>query len=147
MPKQAITNAEIEKCFPVMSELRPHLEKETFLKLVRDMETEGFKLAFIEENSKVVAAAGYRIFSSLFMGKNLYVDDLVTSQNVRSKGHGEAMITWLRSLAQESGCNYLHLDSGTQRCQAHKFYFRQGLTIASYHFSEALSARQSEETA
>lgn len=147
MPRQAVTDAEIEKCFPVMSELRPHLAKESFLKLVRDMETEGYKLAFIEENSKVVAVAGYRIFTNLFMGKNLYVDDLVTSRSVRSKGYGEAIISWLRSLAQESGCNYLHLDSGTQRHQAHKFYFRQGLTIASYHFSEELSATQSEEVA
>lgn len=33
---------------------------------------------------------------------------------------------------------FLHLDSGTHRGRAHKFYFDQGFTIASYHFSEAL---------
>ena len=31
-----------------------------------------------------------------------------------------------------------HLDSGTQRGEAHKFYFNQGFTITSYHFSEQL---------
>lgn len=139
MPRQAKTDAEIEKCFPVMAELRPHLKKESFLEMVRHMETEGFKLAFIEESGEVVAVAGYRIFTSLFMGKNLYVDDLVTSESVRSKGHGEAMLSWLRSLAKENDCTHLHLDSGTQRHRAHKFYFSQGLTIASYHFSENLN--------
>jgi len=45
----------------------------------------------------------------------------------------------LRANATEAGCNYYHLDSGTHRDQAHKFYFRQGFTIASYHFSEQLN--------
>ena len=50
------------------------------------------------------------------------------------------MIHWLRNKAIDAGCNYIHLDSGTHRAQAHKFYFKQGFTIASYHFSEELNA-------
>jgi len=30
-----------------------------------------------------VAAAGYRIYTNLFMGKHLYVDDLVTLESAR----------------------------------------------------------------
>jgi len=139
MPKQATTDIEIENCFDVMSELRTQLKKGQFLSTVRHMETEGYKLAFIEDGGKVVAVAGYRIYSNLFMGKHLYVDDLVTSENARSKGHGEQLIKWLRNVAKEEGCNFYHLDSGTHRGTAHKFYFNQGFTIASYHFSEQLN--------
>ena len=139
MPRVAVTDKEIESCFDVMSELRPHIIKSEFLNTVREMESQGFKLVFIEENTKVVAAAGYRISTNLFLGKNLYVDDLVTSESVRSKGYGEVLIAWLRNLAIENKCNTLHLDSGTQRGQAHKFYFRNGLTIVNYHFSADLS--------
>ena len=139
MPKQAITDQEVENCFEVMSELRPHLKRENFLETIRAMETEGYKLAFIEDQGRVVAVAGYRIYTNLFMGKHLYVDDLVTASSGRSKGYGEAMVNWLRAKATEAGCNYYHLDSGTHRDQAHKFYFRQGFTIASYHFSEQLN--------
>ncbi|MGC1510097.1 GNAT family N-acetyltransferase [Ketobacter sp.] len=138
MPQQAITDEEIESCFDVMSELRPHLQRESFLTQVRDMEIEGYKLAYLKDDDKVVAVAGYRIYSNLFMGKHLYVDDLVTSDAKRSKGYGETMLSWLRAQAVDAGCHYLHLDSGTHRHQAHKFYFRHGLTIASYHFSEKL---------
>ena len=88
MPQQAITDIEIEKCFDVMSELRTHLNKSEFLSTVRNMETEGYKIAFIEEKGKVVATAGYRIYTNLFMGKHLYVDDLVTAEVERSKGYG-----------------------------------------------------------
>ncbi len=94
----------------------------------------------IEQDNEVVAVAGYRIFTNLFMGKNLYVDDHVTSDKYRSNGHGETMIAWLRDQAMENNCAHFHLDSGTQRHLAHKFYFRQGMSIASYHFSEDLNA-------
>lgn len=139
MPRQAITDIEIESCFTVISQLRTHLKKENFLSTIRHMETEGYKLAFIEDEGQVVATAGYRIYTNLFMGKHLYVDDLVTSADVRSKGYGEQMVKWLRDEARKQNCNFYHLDSGTHRGEAHKFYFKQGFTIASYHFSEQLN--------
>lgn len=73
------------------------------------------------------------------MGKYLYIDDLVTAESQRSKGYGETLVRWLRELAIKEGCTYLHLDSGTHRGRAHKFYFEQGFTIASYHFNEELN--------
>ena len=143
MPQRATTDAEIEACFEVMAELRPHLKKHQFLSTVRNMEHEGFRLIYIATDNiatdnKVVAAAGYRICSNLFMGKHLYVDDLVTANANRSSGYGKRMIEWLRGEAKGSGCRFFHLDSGTHRGRAHKFYFQEGFTIASYHFSEEL---------
>jgi len=112
--------------------------RELFLAQVREMEKDGFRIAYIEEDGEVVTVSGYRIYTTLFMGKNLYVDDLVTSEQHRSKGYGEEMINWLRGIGRENGCNYLHLDSGTQRHAAHKFYLCQGLSITSFHFAEQL---------
>ena len=121
-----------------MVELRTHLKRDDFLDTVRHMESEGYRLAYIEDDQELVAVAGYRIYTNLFFGKNLYVDDLVTSASARSKGYGEQMIDWLRDKARNAGCRSYHLDSGTARGQAHKFYFNQGFMISSYHFSEQL---------
>jgi len=139
VPTQAKTDSEILGCFDVMVELRPHLRRDKFVETVRAMEGEGYQLVFIADQERVVAVSGFRIYTNLFMGKHLYVDDLVTASRVRSKGYGELMVNWLRTRAIEAGCNYLHLDSGTHRGQAHEFYFKQGFTIASYHFSEQLN--------
>ncbi len=138
MPIDAKTDAEIQKCFDVMAELRTHLKRDDFLDTVRHMESEGYRLAYIEDDQGLVAVAGYRIYTNLFFGKNLYVDDLVISASARSKGYGEQMINWLRDKARNAGCRSYHLDSGTARGQAHKFYFNQGFMISSYHFSEQL---------
>ena len=83
IPKNAISDVEIERYFDVMSELRTHLECDQFLETVRDMELQGFQLAYLEEDEKVVAVAGFRIAKNLFLGKHLYIDDLVTSQKIR----------------------------------------------------------------
>lgn len=137
--KLATTDEDIQACFTVLVQLRPHLKADEFLSTVRAMQTEGYCLAYIEEDNKVAAVAGYRIARNLFMGKHLYVDDLVTAEQQRSKGYGEQLIQWLREQALANNCNYFHLDSGTHRGSAHRFYFKQGLTIASYHFSEKLN--------
>ncbi|MEC7823062.1 MAG: GNAT family N-acetyltransferase [Pseudomonadota bacterium] len=138
VPKDATSDNEIEKCFDVMSELRPHLERSKFLHTVREMESHGFKLAYIEDANTVVAVAGYRIAQNLFLGKHLYIDDIVTSQNIRSKGYGDTLYKWLRKKAQNTGCTHIHLDSAVHRGDTHRFYFRQGLTISSFHFREKL---------
>jgi len=137
-PLMAETDEDIARCFAVMQELRPHLLEESFVSTVRGMAADGYQLVFIEEGGSVVALAGYRIHTTLFMGRNLYVDDLVTSSHSRSKGYGKVLIDWLRNVARESACTHLHLDSGTQRHRAHRFYLCQGMDIESFHFSEKL---------
>lgn len=140
MPEHAATDAEIADCYEVMAELRPHLPRERFLPLVKSMHADGYRLACIREAGRVVAVAGYRISTNLFYGRNLYVDDLVTAESERSKGHGKALLDWLKQLARDEGCDAFHLDSGVQRKRAHRFYLREGLELSSHHFSTRFRA-------
>jgi GNAT superfamily N-acetyltransferase len=137
-PQHAVTDGDIAGCFDVMAELRPRLQRESFIPLVRSMEPHGFRLAFISDGGRVVAVAGYRISTNLFYGRHLYVDDLVTSDAERSKGHGRELLAWLRALAVERGCAAFHLDSGVQRKRAHAFYLREGLALSGHHFDVRL---------
>jgi GNAT superfamily N-acetyltransferase len=141
MPEHAVTDDEIASCFDVMAELRPHLGRGNFATLIRSMKADGYRLACIRIANRVVAVAGYRISTNLFLGRNLYVDDLVTADTERSKGYGRELLAWLRGIAVENGCRTLHLDSGVQRKRAHEFYLREGLELSSYHFSVRLDER------
>jgi GNAT superfamily N-acetyltransferase len=137
----AETDEAILACYDVMAQLRPHVAREGFLATVRALQKEGLRLACVREDGRVVAVAGYRISNNLFCGKHLYVDDLVTDDAERSKGHGKALLAWLRQQAVEQGCEVFHLDSGVQRKRAHAFYEREGMELASYHFSARLKPR------
>ena len=139
--ERAESDEAILACQAVMAELRPHVASGDFLKTVRALEGEGLRLACVKDNGRVVAVAGYRISDNLFCGRHLYVDDLVTAETERSKGHGKALLAWLRQLAVDSGCDVFHLDSGVQRKRAHEFYLREGLELIGYHFSERLKPR------
>ncbi len=136
--KLAVEDHEIARCFPVMAALRAHLEAGDFVPLVRRMQDEGYRLAYLEELGEVRAVAGFRIYTSLFLGRSLYVDDLVTAPESRSRGHGRHLLGWLRERAVEECCRALHLDSDVQRHAAHRFYFEQGLHINCYHFHQGL---------
>ena len=141
MVEHADTDEAILACHEVMAELRPHVARGDFLKTVRSLQSEGLRLACIRDGGRVVAVAGYRISTNLFCGRHLYVDDLVTAESERSKGHGKALLGWLRQQAVENDCDVFHLDSGVQRKRAHQFYLREGLELSSYHFSERLKPR------
>ena len=131
----AATPEEIERCFPVMHQLRPLLVAGEFVERIQAQQAEGYQLASLEYDGRVVSVAGFRVQKMLSSGKTFYVDDLVTDAAARSQGHGEAMIQWLIALARDAGCNTFSLDSGTHRQDAHAFYLRERLRITSFHFS------------
>jgi GNAT superfamily N-acetyltransferase len=138
MVRRAESDAEVARCYDIMAELRPHITRDTFLPLVRTMAAEGYRLAFVEEGGEVVAVAGYRMSTNLFMGRHLYVEDLVTAGKKRSQGYGAQLIDWLQKEAGRQKCSFVDLDSGTHRGDAHRFYFRHGFTIACFHFAKRL---------
>jgi GNAT superfamily N-acetyltransferase len=134
--RRATSEEEVRRCFPVMQQLRTHLTLERYLDFVTRMQAkEGYELAYAEEAGAVTAVAGYRYLNMLYTdGKVLYVDDLVTDPDLRSRGYGHALIAWLTEEARRNGCVELHLDSGVQRFDAHRFYFSERMHISSYHF-------------
>ncbi len=135
----AETEAEKRACFPVVKQLRQHLTgEEAFLAQVERQASHGYRLAFVEDEGEVRAVAGFRVGETLFAGKWLYLDDLVTDEAARSRGYGKALLDFLKAHAEAEGCKEFHLDSGVQRLEAHAFYFREGLRISSYHFQMKL---------
>ena len=134
----AESDSRIAACYPVMQLLRPHLQEDEFISRVRAQQSDGYRLALTEVDGVAVAVAGFRLAENLAWGRFLYVDDLVTGQEHRSRGIGSQMLDWLREYARSRGCQQLHLDSGMQRKDAHRFYLREGMEKAGYHFAESL---------
>jgi GNAT superfamily N-acetyltransferase len=136
--KLADSDADIARVWPVMRVLRPHIESEAaFLAQVRRQQAgSGWRLIYVEDAGAPVAAAGFRISEWLAWGKALYVDDLICLETHRGKGFAEALMAWMEELARKEGCGEFHLDSGTHRLAAHRFYHRLKLGIASFHFQK-----------
>ena len=136
---KATTDEQILATREVMRQLRPHVFSDDYLAAVwRMKQTDGYQLAALYDGDEVRAVAGYRFMEMFYSGRILYVDDLNTDERFRSKGYGKALLDWLKAEARAQGCGQIHLDSGVQREQTHRFYFREGLTINCYHFHMTL---------
>ncbi len=138
----AESDVDILACHPVMHELRPAITRDEFLVRVRRQQTSGYHLAFVGLQGDPVAVAGFRIGENLAWGRFLYVDDLVTRSHNRSQGHGRSLLNWLAQFGLDAGCEQMHLDSGLQRVDAHRFYEREAMPATGYHFAKTLANHQ-----
>lgn len=131
-----ISDSDIQATYPVMSQLRSHVPEHEYVDRVkRQQNAGGYRLAAVIDDGEVRCVAGYRVSECLSWGKFLYVDDLVSDQNKRSKNYGKEMMDWLIAEARAAGCGEFHLDSGVQRHGAHRFYLRERMDITCYHFA------------
>jgi len=123
---------------PVHRQLRPHLPAD-YARRMGEVFASGAEMAVAVSGGKVVGLTVYRVIEKTYSGREFYCDDLVTDEASRSSGAGRAMIAHMERLSRERHCDTFALDSGTQRTQAHKFYFREGLAINAFHFSKPIA--------
>jgi GNAT superfamily N-acetyltransferase len=126
--------AEAAQLLAVLRELRPHLTAESFGAVLAEGTPQGLRFTGVYEAGRCVAVAGWRIVATTSTLRKLYVDDLVTAPQARSRGVGRMLLTELRERARVAGCTVVDLDSGVTRFDAHRFYSREGMRIHAHHF-------------
>ena len=127
----------LEKSESVHRQLRPQLPA-AYAARMREIFAAGGRMAVVVTDGEVVSVAVWRLIEDTNTGRRVYVDDLVSDAARRSTGAGRLLLDWLEDKARHLGCAALTLDSGVQRHDAHRFYFREGMTILAYSFRKAL---------
>ena len=122
---------------PVHRQLRPNLPAD-YVARMKEVFASGGEMLVVTDGEDVLGVCVFRMTEKTLYGRELYCDDLITNEKKRSSGVGKLMLDTLNEFAQARGCDYLGLDSGTQRQKAHRFYFREGLTITAFHFVKPL---------
>ena len=72
LPRLTTSDADILHCFPVLRELRPALTQETFVATIREQQSEGYRLALLEDEGRVTTVAGFRVQRLLATGKTIW---------------------------------------------------------------------------
>lgn len=128
-------NADYTSVLDMLLQLRPSYNRDSLAAQVEKQQSMGYQVVYVKSKQNILAVAGFNVGEKLAWGKYIYIDDLVTHCECRSRGVGSFLIDWFKSYALENSCDQIHLDSGVQRFPAHKFYLREGFNIASHHFS------------
>ena len=131
--RQLIEPAWLAGAERVHRQLRPQLPTD-YVGKMQAVFGSGGEMCVMVQAEEVIGLAVFCYFENTHAGRKFYVDDLVTDQARRSSGVGHALLVFLEKLARSRGCNGIELDSGTQRTQAHKFYFREGFVIPAFVF-------------
>lgn len=132
---KASEDNEIFACFDLMKVLRKNIDADYFVSQIKEQMKDGYELYYLMKNSSICCLAGSKVSNNLAWGKYLYIFDLVSNEKERSLGYGKELLDYLKVYASSIGCDEVHLDSGVQRFEAHKFYLREDFKIASHHFS------------
>lgn len=140
MHREEATEAALARFLPLMRQLRPHLgSPEDFASRFRRMSAAGYRLLGYREEGDFVALAGIRPMETLIHGPFLYVDDLVTREEARSRGVGSHVMADLKREARAMGCAKLVLDTALDNVLGHRFYYRQGLLAMALRFNVPLA--------
>ncbi|MCR6105095.1 GNAT family N-acetyltransferase [Salipaludibacillus agaradhaerens] len=134
------TRDDIIKAFPIMKQLRTHLDRDTYVALVEEaMADDQYRLVALFDNDKMVAVAGFKPMITLYYGRFVWVCDLVTDSASRSNGYGEKLLTYVEEWARAHNYEKVALSSGLQRTNAHRFYEKKmAYDKASYVFKKEL---------
>lgn len=131
------TPKEIKTAFSVIKELRPDLSEIDFLRYISIMQKEGCRLFGLFNDEKLVSVTILTIQTNLYYKKHIWIYDLVTAEQERSKGYGEHLLRFIEDLAQKEACETIALSSGLERIDAHRFYTeKMGYTKPSYVFKK-----------
>jgi GNAT superfamily N-acetyltransferase len=121
----------------VHRQLRPNLPAD-YAGRLREVFANGGRMAVVADGETVGSVALWRVIENTYEGRRLYVDDLVTDEARRSQGCGRQLLGWLEQRARALACDILALDSGVQRAGAHKFYFREGMSVPAFCFRKVI---------
>lgn len=128
-----------QEAFPLIKQLRTHLNENSYLKFLDKMIDEGYKLFALYDDDQMAALAGVVVRTNFYYGHHVFVYDLVTDSSRRSQGYGEQLLTYIHQFAKENGCHMVALESGLPRSDAHRFYeSRMGYTKFCFSFKKEL---------
>ncbi|XXM71137.1 GNAT family N-acetyltransferase [Lysinibacillus sphaericus] len=111
------------EAYPLMKQLRTHLDRDQYLELVKDSAaSDGYQLAALYSKGRIVAVTGFMPMITLYNGRFIWVCDLITDADERSQGHGQELLSYVEKRAKNQGYERISLSSGLQRFDAHRFY-------------------------
>lgn len=123
---------ELMRAYMVVRELHRDLTEEHYAELLAEMRQQGYRLFAAWEDGEIVAVAGVVVLTNLYYGCHAFVYDLVTKEEARSGGYGEALMDHVKEFARAAGCATAALACGREREGALRFYERRGYEKPSY---------------
>src|SRR4051812_43203198 len=97
--------------FPLIVQLRPHLDQPEFMRRVERQSYSGYELVGAFRDGRLVGVLGMRPVHTLMRGPHLHVDDIVVDETERKTGSGRALMQFAQEDAKARGMTAVFLDA------------------------------------
>lgn len=132
---EVIDGKALEKVFPLLKELRPQLDMETYVRLYKEAKLrDDYTLVGLVRGDFCLGLMGFRVLYDFVHGKHLYIDDLVVTKDMRSSGLGKKLLDYAVTEAKKLECQGLRLSTGAENQDGRRFYEREGWSLRSVSY-------------
>ena len=124
--KELKSRDEFELAFPILKQLEPTLERQSYLKIMDEGVPQKMRAYGLWEGNILLSVALAYVVQLIEREKLLWIYYLVTEESHRSKGYGAELLSFIESYARENEFQQLRVHSEVRRRDAHRFYETKG---------------------
>lgn len=135
--REARSDADYYQAYPIIRQLFPHLDMQTFARRVFVARATGYRMFVGLVDKKVVGVIGVIANHNLHDGFVTYIEHVVVDKSFRGNGYGSELIRFAEDRAREEGCYLIELDTDTGAERAAKLYESSGYQKSGdYYFKQ-----------
>jgi len=117
--------------YPDIKELVNEFGFECDLKVMKNrlstiLEKDIHKVFVAEIENRVIGFVDFDHYEVVYSNPGINITGLVVNEKHRNKGIGSALITEVEKYAKLNGMDFIRVNSGSQRIDAHRFYRKNG---------------------
>ncbi len=132
--REARSDDDYHRAYPVIRQLLPHLAMQTYARRVFTARATGYRMFFGEIGNKIVGVIGLITNHNLHDGFVTYIEHVVIDEDARGFGYGTKLIKFAEDRAKEEGCKLIELDTDIGHDQAEQLYAKNGyVVVGKYH--------------
>lgn len=124
--REARSDADYYAAFPIILQLFPHLDMQTYARRVFVARATGYRMFVAEIGEDAVGVIGIMHNHNIHDGFVTYIEHVVVDEEHRGQGYGAQLIQFAERRAQEEGCRLIELDTDLGAEQAERLYAKNG---------------------
>lgn len=133
---RTLTRSDVHGIVRLLGILNPEVPPEVIESRLATLweENQDYQIAGAFADGALAGICGAGVFTKVWCGKCLEIENLVVDPAFRGAGIGARLIEHFTAIARRRGCQVLTLDSYAENRASHRLYERHGFEPWSIHF-------------
>ncbi len=134
--REARSDADYHKTFPIIKQLLPHLDMQVYAQRMFVARATGYRVFVGVLGKEIVGMIGLISNHNLHDGFTTYIEHVVIDEAHQGNGYGTKLIQFAEQRAREEGCKLIELDTDIGAEAAEMLYAKNGYVIVGKYYQK-----------